>query len=236
MTNAAVPANVRAFEKLYDRAIRADGEVAMTAAQKIVEDIAARFAAAEDKADKDLVERVRHDMRTIYKQLELATTVQGAIAQICAFFYDPVEGYRGTYNSLGLQQRVVLGNMIQNAHYQMERAQDYLAQEKHKLSVLVAQSDGTEISVNNIASQIDRVERIAIGQIPALQDWCENLKAAFHAVTGEKWTAPVKRGANPQQQNREAVNERLARLGIKGVGFDTPDYEQQTDGVSTNVA
>lgn len=236
MTNASVPANVRAFEKLYDRAIRADGEVAMTAAGKIVEDIAARFAASDDKADKDLVERVRHDMRTIYKQLELATTVQGAIAQICAFFYDPVEGYRGTYNALQLQQRVALGNMIQNGIYQIERAEDYLAQEKQKLGVLVAQSDGTEISMNNIASQIDRVERITVGQLPALQDWVANLKDAYHAVTGEKWTPPVRRGAAPQQQNRQAVNERLAKLGIQGVGFDTPDYEQQTDGTATHVA
>lgn len=240
MTNSkntpAKSAPVRDFEKLYDRAILASADDAIGSVETLLSAIRGRLSSSDDKADKDLLELVTHDLGTIAKQLELATTTQGAIAQIAAFFYDPVEGYRGTYNSLGLQQRAVLGNMIQNGLYQIERAEDYAAQEKHKLSVLVAQSDGTEISMNNINSQIDRVERITVGQIPALRDWISNLKTAYEAVVGEKWTPPVKRGASPQQQNRAAVNDRLSRLGLKGVAFDTPDYDQQTDGISTNVA
>lgn len=232
----AKSAAVREFEKLYDRAIRNEAGEAMTALDQIIEAIAQRIGASEDKADADLMHRVQHDAKTIRDQLELTFTSRGALAQIAAFFYDPAEGYRGTYNTLGLQQRVVLGNMIQNGIYQIERAQDYLAQEKHKLTVLVASSDGTEISINNINAQIDRVERIEVNQIPSLQDWVLNLKVAYEAAVGEKWTAPVRRGASPQQQSREAVNERLARLGIKGVKHDTPDYQPQTDGVSTNVA
>ncbi|WP_431299411.1 hypothetical protein [Tabrizicola sp. BL-A-41-H6] len=235
MTNASKSRAVLEAEKLYDRAIRADASEAISSLSSLETAIAARIG-TESKEDKDLLELIRHDFASVRKQIELATTLDGALAQIAAFFYDPVDGYRGTYNALGLQQRVALGNMIGNALYQIDRAEDYRAQEKHKLGVLVAQSDGTEISINNINAALDRVDRIENAQLPILRDWLASLKTMHIAATGEAWVAPVKRGANPQQQTREAMNERLARLGIAPVKTDTPDYEPQTNGTETRVA
>jgi cell division septum initiation protein DivIVA len=160
--------------------------------------------------------KVADKYQTVCERGATEATVSTALATIGGFFYDPDPTKNGkaegAWNNLMFQQRGALGNLCQNASWMLENAvarRDKLMVELHDLAETGLNN---EIDLTNAARLANDVAQLKDAQVPACEQWLELTKAAYEAITGEKWKPYAKKGKDAATQSKDALLATIAGL------------------------
>lgn len=184
---------------------------------------------------------------------ETEITLTQAIARIAAEFYDPYQRYdqqSGSYvdaNSYAWDQRLALQSLGNFAWRQMHDTSTdskgrprgvslKLDSARSQLKQTLAQSDGTEISLNAINSAVDWVERFE-SQLSNLDNFFHVAAAVYEAAVGEPFKPfePWTTQSNAPKNAASAVAKTDLEARLAAMGMSLPDtYEAQTNGVETS--
>jgi hypothetical protein len=160
------------------------------------------------------------------------TPMQQIAAAIAAEFTDMVktqnrEGEEVQINRLAFAQRNTLNRLAVAMHYATDFQSEFVHREREGIATAIRESDGTEISLNNIERQATRLETGEMGL--AVMEALKNALIEQHDAVSpnRKFQAPKPRAKDAPAPERDARLQALAsKFGV------TPEQLQgrNTDG------
>jgi hypothetical protein len=140
------------------------------------------------------------------------------IAALAGKFEMPAVTRKGDYyNGMGWQQKNVLEQLCQNAHFMLGSATRFADEQAEVTNQLVDTQDGTELNILQLDAQLDKMEN-ARTRVTILEDFSNAALNAYAAIVGEEFKPrETVSKAKPSVTDPEAIKRSLARAAALGV-------------------
>jgi hypothetical protein len=140
------------------------------------------------------------------------------IAALAGKFEIPAVTRKGDYyNGMGWQQKNVLEQLCQNAHFMLASAERFAIEQAEATNQLIDTQDGTELNVLQLDAQLDKMEN-ARTRVSILEDYYNAAIANHTDYVGEEFKPrEVSKAVKPSVTDPEAIKRSLARAAALGI-------------------
>jgi hypothetical protein len=152
------------------------------------------------------------------------------IAALAAKFEMPAVTRKGDYyNGMGWQQKNVLEQLCQNAHFMLGSAERFSSEQSEITGQLIETQDGTEINIQQLRGQLDKMEN-AKTRVNILEDYHAAALNAYAAATGEEFKPrEVNKAVKPSVTDPDELKALMARAETLGVKTKVEPAERGID-------